>query len=333
MDQSTNRSERITAIISTLVAVAILGVGVKAQQSRNAPIDELVHLESDLRFQLKSAFRLNPKQGAHRVKQVDAVLVSWRGVEHTTANRDLLADWLLEATIHSMPGSIKALPPAPEFISLESAGSHPGVRPQETASETSDRHNIPAVNSNTLDSADGLPTGSAVVPVSVASTDAIEARSPVESAPSPALPSPVEASKVEPQPHQPLIAEPVQIDLKELTARIAGYHGGLAEIEAALLVLERADYKTLSRHVHSLDGLTKDFQFVRLYYESLTPEERKAIQPPRTMDTALADMRRHFDKLEREIEADFLGEYETDLTEKLGQLRKQLDAIARRVDW
>ena len=115
MDQSTKTSERITAIISTVVAVALLAAGVTAQQTHNTRTDELAYLESDLRFQLQSAFRLTPKEGQQRLQQVNEVLAAWQQSRQTADDRQLLADWMLEATIRSMPGSMEPLPPAPPF--------------------------------------------------------------------------------------------------------------------------------------------------------------------------------------------------------------------------
>lgn len=80
-------------------------------------------------------------------------------------------------------------------------------------------------------------------------------------------------------------------------------------------------------------GLTKDFQFVRLYYESLTPAKRRTIGPPRSMEATLSELHRHLDHLEREVQADFLGEFDTAMAKQLADLRNQLNAIASRVDW
>ena len=336
MDPSTNSSERITAILSTAVAVAILAAGVTAQQARSARTDELVHLESDLRFQLESAFRLNPKQGAERVKQLEEVLALWQQTPRTTADRRLLADWLLEATIRSMPGSIEPLPPAPKFGQRDLAESPPAPQPFDPLPEASADSSL-VVSPDVLNPPSEPKPVVATSAVSFAPSDAPEEQLLNDITPTPAEHAFVDvstkAASPEPQPVTPQVPEPVEINLTELTARITGYHRGLDEVEAALLVHERPDFKRLSRQIRSLDGLTKDFQFVRLYYESLTPVERRTIAPPRSMEATLKELSRHLDRLEREVEADFLGEFDPAIAERLAQLRSQLEAVTSRVDW
>ncbi|MCH7753106.1 MAG: hypothetical protein IH898_13260 [Planctomycetes bacterium] len=336
MDHSTDRSERITVILSTIVAVAILAAGVTAQRSRSAPTDELVHLASDLRFQLESAFRLNPKEGVERVEQVKAVLASWRQAPQTGADRRLLADWLLEATIRSMPGSIEPLPSAPQFGQSESAAAPPAPQSVD-ASPQSPAKISPVVNADALDQPSKSTPVVATTAVSSASSDALAEQLPVDPIPIPEEHPFVEVStkvaRPETQPITPQVAEPVEINLTELSARIAGYHRGLDEVEAALLVHERPQFERLSRQIHLLEGLTKDFQFVRLYYESLSPAKRRPIGPPRSMEATLSELHRYLNRLEREVQADFLGEFDTAMAKRLAHLRNQLDAIASRVDW
>ena len=336
MDHSTKTSERITAILSTLVAVAILAAGVTAQRSPSAPTDELVYLESDLRFQLESTFRLNPKQGVERVKQFEAVLASWRQAPQTGADRRLLADWMLQATIRSMPGSIEPLPAEPQFGQSESAEAPPAPLPV-AASPQSPAKISPVVNADALDQPNKSTPVVATTAVSSASSDTLAEQLPVDPTRSSEEHPVVEVStkvvRPETQPVTPQVVEPVEINLTELSARIAGYHRGLDKVEAALLVHERPQFERLSRQIHLLEGLAKDFQFVGLYYESLSPAKRRTIGPPRSMEVTLSELHRHLDHLEREVQADFLGEFDTAMAKQLADLRNQLDAIASRVDW
>ena len=62
--QSSTTGERVTAVLSTLVAIAILGAAVTAQQSRTPQADRLASLESDLRFQLDLAYRARRRGAA-----------------------------------------------------------------------------------------------------------------------------------------------------------------------------------------------------------------------------------------------------------------------------
>jgi hypothetical protein len=335
MDHSTKTSERITAILSTLVAVAILAAGVTAQRSPSAPTDELVYLESDLRFQLESTFRLNPKQGVERVKQFEAVLASWRQAPQTGADRRLLADWMLQATIRSMPGSIEPLPAAPQFGQSEFAEAPPAPQPVAPLPQSPAKIS-PVVNADVLDQPSKSTPVVATTAVSSGSSDALTEQLPVDPTPSSEEHPVVEVStkvvRPETQPVTPQVAAPVEINLTELSARIAGYHRGLDKVEAALLVHERPQFERLSRQIHLLEGLAKDFQFVGLYYESLSPAKRRTIGPPRSMEVTLSELHRHLDHLEREVQADFLGEFDTAMAKQLADLRNQLDAIASRVD-
>lgn len=329
MDHSTRISERITAILSTVVAVAVLVVGVTAQQSRSARTDELVHLESDLRFQLESAFRLNPKQGVERVEQLEAVLASWRQAPQTDADRRLLADWLLEATIRSMPGSIEPLRVAPKFGQSESAENSIASQSADASPQSSAKIRL-VVNADVLDEPSDFTPLAATTAVFSASPDALAEQSLIDPTPTPKEYPLVEVNTAVASPVTP---PPVAINLTELTARIAGYHRGLNEAEAALLVHERPQFERLARQIQLLDGLTKDFQFVRLYYESLTPAERRTIEPPRSLKATLSELHRHLDLLKREVQADFLGEFDAAMADQLAHLRGQLDSIAGRGDW
>jgi len=114
MSQSIIHSERITAILSTLVAIAILAAGVTAHQSR-APLDELERLEADLQFQLDWAFRHDTKERSRRLARLEETLDAWRASPRSEEDRKLLATWLLESTIRSMPGTTKPLPTVPQF--------------------------------------------------------------------------------------------------------------------------------------------------------------------------------------------------------------------------
>jgi hypothetical protein len=173
----------------------------------------------------------------------------------------------------------------------------------------------------------------ATLAVSHAATEATHEPLP-RVTPTPIEPSIVEVRTEVVSPPPPTKAvDRVVINLTELVARIAGYHRALDELEAALLVHERPQFERLSRQIRSLDGLINDFQFVRLYYESLTPVERRTISPPRSMEQMLEELHRHLDRLQSEVEADFLGEFDTDMAKQLHHLRDQLDTIKNQVDW
>ena len=61
MSFSAEARHRLTAILSTLVAVAIVAGGGIAQNQEESSPESLERLESDLRFQIESGFRLEPR--------------------------------------------------------------------------------------------------------------------------------------------------------------------------------------------------------------------------------------------------------------------------------
>lgn len=322
MDKSTRNSERITAIVSTVVAVVILAAGVTAQQSRYSRSDELTYLESDLRFQLESAFRLNPKQGATRLQLLEGVLASWRESPQTQADRELLSTWLLEATIRSMPGSIEALPPAPTFGQSEPVDKPTPAAARETELPVSAPAQAVAHGDILFDSP--VPTEPFVPGLTP------DLAPPLEPVAEHTL---VSAVKPAPSPKPEPTAPAVTINLTELAARIAGYHQGLNELKSALLADEHPQVESLVSQISSLESLANDYQFARLYFDALTPEERQSMIPPRSLKNTLTELRRHLDRLQDELEADFLGEFDAAVGEQLANLRGQLDAIVNGADW
>ena len=115
MSQPTPNSERFTAIVSTLLAIAILAAGVTAQQAQYSPPDDLTRLESDLRFQLQRAYKHDGLRRNRRLAQVDQVLRDWQNSPQSLQERQQLVTWLSEATLQSMPGSSQKFPPVPKF--------------------------------------------------------------------------------------------------------------------------------------------------------------------------------------------------------------------------
>jgi len=334
MDFSSAKSERITAIVSTLVAVAILAGGVTAFQSHNAPIDDVVQLESDLRFQLEVAFKHDPNERAARLVQLEKVSQAWQQSPRVIADRAKLASWLLEATIRSMPGSFEALPAVPNF----------GEQPQQQAvKQMPDVLVTPPVAAAKVaaksDSEQLFPTPAPVesimdaqpetlVDPTIAVVESVEShvfrkRPKVEPV---ALPQSTVAVAV------PQAVEPVRINLTELAARITGYHDGLDEVETALLTLEVNDFTTLAAQIRQLEEMTHDFRFVSIYFELLTDDERRAVTAPRPMTATLAEIERRLDRSQAVRSGDFLEEFDSSNQEQIAKLRGQLSQIASRVD-
>jgi hypothetical protein len=120
MSQPSQKSERLTAIVSTLVAVAILAAGVTAQQSHQNPQDQLARLQSDLEFQLQRAYKHDVKRRNKRLDQLANVIQDWQHSTQSPPDHQRLVNWLTQATRNSMPGSSQSFPPAPEFSRKQS---------------------------------------------------------------------------------------------------------------------------------------------------------------------------------------------------------------------
>jgi hypothetical protein len=372
MHQSTS-GERITAAISTIVAIAILSAAVTAQQGRAPTSDRLASLESDLRFQLDLAFQQDRPAYRARLAEVDAALAAWRAAPRTDRSNRLLEDWLRKALSRTMPGRNGQLPPRPQF----------GAEPQpltttgaSTLASTATPSN--AANANeplpestpaapgpmapaqpTLEvvelSRDGEPVGEPrvlefepVAPIVVKpakqillgdsdaaepeakatgdppAAEAIVAATPAPAEPAPAVaeapaehsiarhatpspdtaapPAPVQgAATPAPPVAEPIVERParaasfarpsqppaVTVNLAELNARIGGFHQELSDVEAAV-VAGRLTHDQLASLVARLEALARQQQFVQLYFDALTPQERRRVAAPRPMDEAIA---------------------------------------------
>jgi len=316
MDFLTTRSKQNTAIVSTLVAVAILAGGVTAYQSHHAEVEDVVQLESDLRFQLEIVFRHDPNERARRLVQLKKVSQAWQQSPRTIADRKKLASWLLAATVHSMPGSTEALPSIPSF------GEHFS---QAVTQQSPEVLAEPLVRIEKLEPVAQVPAPTAVMPIpaSLVSAEIIERSTDLPE--SLTTPQPVA-----PMPHS--VEAPIPINLTELAARIAGYHDGLDEVERALLLLEAEDNGMLAAQIRQLETMTRDYRFVQLYYQSLTDKERQGVDSPRSMAALLAEITRRIDRTQETLSEDFLGEFDSGNQDQIATLRQQLAGIRRRLD-
>jgi hypothetical protein len=114
MHQST-LGERITAALSTVVAIALLGAALSAQQAQAPTADYLASLEADLRLQLDLAFRHDGGARRKQVAALEATLQAWRESAQSADDHELLVEWMQTAIRHTMPGAAGKLPPTPEF--------------------------------------------------------------------------------------------------------------------------------------------------------------------------------------------------------------------------
>ncbi|NOZ41254.1 MAG: hypothetical protein GXP24_13665 [Planctomycetes bacterium] len=321
MDFWTARSERTTAIVSTLVAIAILAGGVTAFQSHHAPVDDVVQLESDLRFQLEVAFRHDPNERARRLVLLEEVTQAWLQSPRSTADREQLASWLLEATIRSMPGSIEKLPVAPKFGESTPQPLLDQQRP-DVLVETPLSEQI-AEEPIAEEPEKSKPVLLEPTPASLAP---IERITPVTEIVAPIADELLATPQPTTTPAQ-VMETPIRINLTELAARIAGYHEGLDEIDATMLIIEPANIVALLEQIRLLEELSQDFRFIRLYYQTLTDRERRAVAEPRSMAATLAKIERRIDHAQEALSGDFLGEFDTSHQGRFGALRQRLTAI------
>ena len=133
---------------------------------------------------------------------------------------------------------------------------------------------------------------------------------------------------IEPPPE--VDATPVMVNLAELNAQITGYHEGLHEI-AAKTVARRGKLTEgeIARLVGQLEQLAGQYQFVRLYYDGLTPRERRLVRTPERMTETIALVETERQALTAEDE-DFLTALEEVQVED--ELARRLKTLAEEVD-
>jgi hypothetical protein len=122
---------------------------------------------------------------------------------------------------------------------------------------------------------------------------------------------------------------PVMVNLAELNAQIGGYHDGLDEIEGTVVAGRgRLTEGEIAQLVGQLEQLAGQYQFVRLYYDGLTPRERRFVGAPRRMEETIALVEAERVALVAEDE-DFLTALEEAAAED--ELARRLKAVAAEV--
>ncbi|MEQ8209844.1 MAG: hypothetical protein RH917_08425 [Lacipirellulaceae bacterium] len=359
-DSST--SERITAIVSTLFAIGILGVAVTAQRVNEAPIGDLAQLESELMTQFDIAYRHDTRLLDKRVAQFNEVLRQWDAAPATDERDEKLARWIREAMARSMPGSKRALPETPEFTSTANPQANEETREKGRLATGSSLaggladiivpfENQPKTRKNssfsrTPDLAEPAPANTfeeeGVDVEYVAAREWGEEASVAEVFQEPFEEEPIAGDfagqplrKVEPLQEESQFAQQpreetpdVKINLRELSARITGYHEGIREIEASLINAAAGDAGSLIELVESLEQLESQRQLVSLYYDLLTERQRRFLREPRSLDTLVARVQTQLDNAERNHEGDFLKPFDRAAQRRLEQLRQRLNLLA-----
>jgi hypothetical protein len=362
--QSSTFAERATAVVSTLVAIAILGAAVTAQQVSGPVADAVADFESDLRYQIELTLRHDGLALKAAQAGVDNVLAAWRGSPQSATDRRLLLEWFDAAISATMPGHSGKLPPQPEFTSEAPIIVTPPPRPATpgptaptpVATEPAEMHetpvapiepapavsevtepapvapqattveaavveppvvdSTPAEHSITVAPADDGPSQPPTTPIAPPSVPLIE---PIAEVPA------LEAPPVGATPYE-TTTEPaaVNVNLAELNARVGGYNQQLAEIEASMVVEDGVSGQRLTTLVEEIEQLAQQYQFVKLYFDSLTDSERRRVSEPRSMSDAISLASR---LAAREQDAsDFLADFEAD--DAAPTLTDRLQAVA-----
>jgi hypothetical protein len=345
--------ERATALFSAMTAIAILGVAVTAQPPRTSPSDRLVRLESDLRYQLELGSRVEPAATAKRAEALDAALAAWRKSPQSATDYQVMSEWLRAALVKSLPGEEGAWPEGPVF----SQAAEVRVVRKEIAEEVKPAAEVQVTKPPVAKTqAKGAPEVVAAKPVATAPavtppvvTKQVPPRATNVDVAKRAAPTVAEAAgaykgvkaapivaKTQAENVQPVKVEaakpaPVAVNLAELNARIGGYHEGLREIEAAMVAgREEMSVGQIAKSVGQLEQLAGHYQFVRLYYDSLTREEKQAVTQPRSMAETVELVERERARVEVAGDEDFLASNEVVEEGELAMRLKALAEVAER---
>lgn len=340
-----SRNERLTAFVSTIVAVAILAAGVTATQQQEFPGDDATQAVADLRFQLDMAFRHDARERDTRIAQLDSLVSAWEKSPKSADDQAMLFQWLQESAGRSLPGALAPLPALPVFSSPAPPIVH------EVKKVPVDEKPIVIAPSQPVGSQPSLVKKSVVqTPITPTPNDPLEEemvalRQPESLAPDTTIPQPKNSSvaprpaiQEEPKlvPQQllasvPINKEPVGVNLTELAARIAGYHDSLDEVETALLRMNSPSLDVVIEQINSLDRMTRDYGFVTLYYDSLSTKERQQVIEPRSMKSTLVEVDRQLDRCAEILDGDFLGSFDQAAVQEIAGLRAKIKAIGERV--
>jgi hypothetical protein len=338
--------ERATALLSAMLAIAILGAAVTAQPSRSTPSDRLARLESDLRYQLDLDSRLDRATFHDRSKSLDHTLDAWRKSPQSPSDYELVTAWLREALMRSLPGESGAWPATPEFganarvvrkeivedasraetpptsqaVATSKNGTQRTVvdekpverRPQTRSAVTeSDKRTrtAPSVSAAPVVPAEKAPAIEHSITQKPPSANATETEIAKRTAPTPSQTAAVYSEvTVTPVAADTEPTKPVEVNFAELNARIGGYHEGLREIEAAVVAdQDKMTVAAVAKLVGQLEQLAGQYEFVRLYYDALTREEQHFVMTPRSLAPTIELVERQRAHAEAAGEEDFFS--------------------------
>ena len=108
-------SERMTTIVSALVALGILGLGVTAQPTGEGDGVRVESLVSDVRFQIEMSWRHDGRTRTARQAELEQTLAAFEKSPQSPADVQALEQWLRAAVVASLPGESGTFPAAPTF--------------------------------------------------------------------------------------------------------------------------------------------------------------------------------------------------------------------------
>lgn len=345
-----NGNERLTVFVSMAVAVAILAAGVTAHQSSSPKSTDVVQMGSDLRFQLEMAFRHNEQERTSRLAQLDEVMASWKKSTQSNTDRDELVAWLQEAGASSLPGVVRSLPASPQFSRVQPPVEHKVMKPVATE-ETSPSEEVVVEIEVAKQESDSPITPTAFDPFEEEVDEVVTLHQPPSLNPGERGGNAKSTLEVAPRPgpaEQPQLLEknlletvidkqdepvgPVGVNFTELAARITGYHEGLDQVNLALSQMRTANLEIVAAQINELESLARDYSFVELYYDSLSPAERQMVHAPRDIRTTLDETKEQLDLCAEVLDGDFLGALDKAAEKEIQMEQDKLYEIRRRID-
>ena len=320
---------------------------------------EIDRLSGLYRIRNYDRYRSNRAKYDHRWELADDLVRSWYVSGQRPNHRDLVIRWFQAAQVASQNRQADALPPLPSFAKRSSSDKTPGDANKNDgpAHRNLDGTLSPTVPSlerqapNKLDPSnlfDETPA-SPLFDSSPSGTTG-QTRSPYRGgqATSPLFGSLGRAvlnaaaggtsgntdslSSIEPFGFSPVIqhAAPTdearsQLDLGELTSRVAGYNFGLRAVEAELSDGVEWNARRLASLVQRLDDLVERRKTLDTYLDFLSGDDRRSVGRLESFGQITEDIQRQIQKTRSEIKGDDFGGTPADRQRKL----ELLDSVLR----
>jgi len=272
-------------------------------QREKAVIDKLAR---QFRVQVYKTFRQQRGVFTRRRMAWNRVESSWEEAGRPLEQQDRLIDWLASALHNSMPETAGPLPDEPAFEAVERveapvavaqvAVDEPPIPTEPIAVPTEPPISLPTpqppVVAPPIAEPPAEPPAMPPSPPAATPRPSIVGESPAESV-EPALPVPWVDEKPPPpipdEPPPPVEPTPtIEVNLDELTARIAGVNLELRALEADLDQPWQWNAKRLGPLVDRLKGLMTRRNDLRLVLEIISPQERSSVDQLESPQAAIS---------------------------------------------